>query len=169
MVGSISGEQSIAAAVVIWTAGTKATPVAEWLGVRPGHDGRVPVGPDLCVAAHPAVTVIGDAALALGRDGKPLPALAPVAKQQGGFVARADLAQAPPTRARRLCLSRLRHLGHDRPQQGGGRVRRVRITGFIAWITWAVAHIFFLIGFRNRVMVSAQWPFAYLTHDRAAA
>jgi len=85
------GKESIPTQTVIWTAGTTATPVADWLGVAPGHGGRVPVDAALRVAAQPAIHVIGDAALAVDAHGKPLPGLAPVAKQQGAYVARAIL------------------------------------------------------------------------------
>jgi len=160
-------EQAIAAATVIWTAGTKATPVAEWLGVAPAPGGRVAVGPDLRVAGHPDVAVIGDAALALDHDGKPLPGLAPVAKQQGRFVARTILRRLRGRRAPGAFGYRdygtLATIGRNKAVADFGAVR---VTGFPAWVTWAAAHIFFLIGFRNRVMVGAQWAFAYLAHER---
>ncbi len=161
------GDQAVAAATVIWTAGTEATPVAKWLGVAPAHGGRVAVGPDLRIPGHPEVAVIGDAALALGSDGKPLPGLAPVAKQQGSFVARTILRRLHGRRAPGAFMYRdygaLATIGRNKAVAEFGAVH---VTGFPAWITWAVAHIFFLIGFRNRVMVSAQWAFAYLTHER---
>lgn len=161
------GKQEIEAETVIWTAGTEATPVAKWLGVTPAHGGRVAVGPDLRIPGHPAVSVIGDAALALDSDGKPLPGLAPVAKQQGGFVARSILRRLRSGRAPAAFTYRdygaLATIGRNKAVAEFGSVH---VTGFPAWITWAVAHIFFLIGFRNRVLVSAQWAFAYLTHER---
>ena len=161
------GGQEVAAATVIWTAGTEATPVAKWLGIIPAQGGRVAVGPDLRLPGHPEVAVIGDAALALGRDGKPLPGLAPVAKQQGRFVARTILRRLRGQRAPGAFGYRdygtLATIGRNKAVAEFGAVH---LTGFPAWVTWAVAHIFFLIGFRNRVMVSAQWAFAYLTHER---
>ena len=162
------GSQSIAAANVIWTAGNEATPVAEWLGVKPAHGGLVAVGPDLRVEGHPEIAVIGDAALAVGSDGKPLPGLAPVAKQQGSFVADAILRRVRRRHPRKAFAYRdygtLATIGRAKAVAEFGPLH---ITGFVAWVTWAVAHIFFLIGFRNRVLVSAQWLFAYLTHERA--
>ena len=161
------GDRAIAAASVIWTAGTQATPVAVWLGVKPAHGGRVAVGPDLRVQGHPDIAVIGDAAFALGRDSKPLPGLAPVAKQQGEFVADAILRGLRGRRAPGAFAYRdygtLATIGRNKAVADFGTVH---LTGFLAWATWAVAHIFFLIGFRNRMMVSAQWAFAYLTHER---
>jgi len=160
--------ETIAAGTVIWTAGTEATPVAGWLGVTPGHGGRVAVGADLRVSGHPGVSVIGDAALASGADGKPLPGLAPVAKQQGRYVARAILRRLRGRRALAPFAYRdygtLATIGRNKAVAEFGPVH---LHGLPAWLMWAVAHIFFLIGFRNRVMVSAQWAFAYMTEERA--
>ena len=159
---------TIHAGVVVWTAGTEATPVAEWLGVKPGKQGLVPVGPGLGVPGLDGVYVIGDAALALGRGGHKLPALAPVAKQQGRFVARAirrrlrGLPTAPTFRYRNY--GTLATIGRNR---GVAEIGPLRLTGFAGWITWAVAHVFFLIGFRNRVLVSTQWVFTYLLNQRS--
>ncbi len=159
--------ETIAAGTVIWTAGTAATPVADWLGVTPGQGGRVAVGAALRVAGHPGIYVIGDAALAFGADGKPLPGLAPVAKQQGRYVARAILRRLHGRRAPAPFAYRdygtLATIGRNK---GVAEFGPVHLTGLPAWLMWAVAHIFFLIGFRNRVMVSAQWAFAYVTDER---
>ncbi len=161
------GDKPIAAASVIWTAGTEATPVAGWLGVEPAHSGRVAVGSDLRVQGYADIAVIGDAALAVGRDGKPLPGLASVAKQQGQFVADAILRRLwgrPASGAFRYRdYGSLATIGRNKAVAEFGALH---MTGFLAWATWAVAHIFFLIGFRNRVLVSAQWAFAYFTHER---
>ena len=153
---------------IVWTAGTEATPVADWLGVKPGKGGRVPVGADLRLPSHPEIAVIGDAALALDGKGQPLPGLAPVAKQGGGFVAWTILRRAAGGRARRrfryVDFGNLATIGRNKAVAEFGSVH---LSGFPAWITWAVAHIFFLIGFRNRLLVSAQWAFAYASHERA--
>ena len=163
------GKQAIPAETVIWTAGVTATPVAQWLGTAADTGGRVRVGPDLQVPGRLGVYVIGDAALAFDGEGKPLPGLAPVAKQQGRYVARAI--------RRRLRLrgrvgvhpfgyrdyGTLATIGRNKAVAEFGPVH---LHGVTAWITWAVAHIFFLIGFRNRVLVSAQWLMSYATHRR---
>jgi NADH dehydrogenase len=162
------GDATIVTDNVIWTAGSQATPVAQWLGVEPGQGGRVAVDPQLHPAGQPVISIIGDAALVLGKDGKPLPGLAPVAKQQGEFAARAILRRLHGRRPRAGFVYRdygtLATIGRNKAVAEFGSVQ---LTGFVAWLTWAVAHIFFLIGFRNRVMVTAQWVFAYMTHDRA--
>ncbi len=161
-------DESIAAGTVIWAAGTDATPVAKWLGVKPGHGGRVAVDADLRVPGLHGVSVIGDAALALGADGKPLPGLAPVAKQQGGYVARAILRRMRGRSASGPFAYRdygaLATIGRNKAVAEFGPVH---LSGRPAWLMWAVAHIFFLISFRNKVMVSTQWAFAYATHQRA--
>ena len=163
-------EETIAAGTVIWTAGNEATPAAEWLGVKPGHGGRVEVGPDLRVPGQPSVSVIGDAALALDSHGKPLPGLAPVAKQQGSYVAHATscggctgAAAAGPFAYRDY--GTLATIGRNKAVAEFGPVH---LAGRPAWLMWAVAHIFFLINFRSRVLVSAQWLFAYVTHQRGS-
>ena len=163
------GQESIPAGTVVWAAGVAATPVAAWLGVAPGRGGRVPVGPDLQVPDRPGIYVIGDAALVHDRQGRALPGVAPVAKQQGAYVARAVRGRLLGRRAPRPFAYRdygtLATIGRNKALAEFGPVH---LTGFVAWVTWAVAHIFFLIGFRNRVLVSAQWLFAYVTHRRGA-
>ena len=163
----VAGGEAIQAGTIMWAAGTAATPVADWLGVKPGKGGRVPVGPDLQVAGLPGVQVIGDAALALNRHGKPLPGLAPVAKQQGQYVADAILRR---TQGRRPAgpfkytdYGNLATIGRAKAVAEFGPVH---VSGWPAWALWAVAHIFFLIDFRSRLMVSAQWMFAFMTKKR---
>ena len=158
---------SIAAATIVWAAGTMATPVAQWLDVKPGRGGRVEVGRDLVVPGHPGVRVIGDAALAKGPDGKPLPGLAPVAKQQGEYAARVILRRlagrpAPPA-FRYRDYGTLATIGRAKAVAEFGPLH---LKGLPAWLLWAAAHIFFLIGFRSRAMVSLQWTFEFLADRR---
>ncbi len=157
---------SIPAATIIWTAGTTATPVAAWLGVEPAKGNRVAVAPDLQVPSLPHTYVIGDAALSLDRHGKPLPGLAPVAKQQGRYVAQTIMRRLRGQRIRAFRYfdyGNMATIGRGRAVADFGLVR---VTGLPAWGLWAVAHIFFLIGFRSRFMVSAQWALAYATDKR---
>jgi NADH dehydrogenase len=167
--GITIGERRIAAHTVLWAAGVQASPAAQWLGIAGDRSGRVPVGADLSIPGHDGMFAIGDTALLAGKDGRPLPGIAPVAKQQGVYVAR-------------LIVRRTKGLGEPRPfvyrDYGnlatiGRRAAvvdfgRVRLTGFIAWVLWSVAHIFFLIGFRNRLSVSFDWLWSYLTYERGA-
>ena len=157
---------SIPAATIIWTAGIAATPVAGWLGVEPAKGGRVAVEPDLQVPGLPHVHVIGDAALALDRHGKPLPGLAPVAKQQGQYVAKTILRRLGGQRARPFRYRDYGTMATIGRAKAVADFGAVRMTGWPAWGLWAVAHIFFLIGFRNRFMVSAQWALAFATDKR---
>ena len=160
-------DDSIAAATIVWAAGTTATPVARWLGVKPDKGGRVEVGRDLMVPGLPGVWVIGDAALAKDARGRPLPGLAPVAKQQGEYAAKAILRRlarrpAPPA-------FRYRDYGTMATIGRGKAVAEIgplHLNGLPAWLLWAGAHIFFLIGFRSRVMVSLQWGFSFLADRR---
>jgi NADH dehydrogenase len=166
--GVVVGGQHIASHTVIWTAGVVASPAGKWLGAETDRTGRVKVSADLSVPGHPDIFVIGDTALAL-QDGKPLPGLAPVAMQQGRYVAsvlrsRATGAAAPPP-----------FHYHDKGTMATvGRAfaivdaGRVKFSGFLAWIMWMTVHIFYLIGFRNRLMVMLQWAWAYFTFQRGA-
>ena len=162
------GRERITANTIVWTAGVAATPVAEWLGLKPAKGGRVAVGADLQVPGRPGVYVIGDAALALDRHGKPLPGVAAVAKQQGAYVARAvrramrGSRSTPPFHYRDY--GTMATVGRN---SAVAEIGGIHLKGFAGWLTWAVAHIFFLIGFRNRVLVSAQWLFSYVTHRRS--
>ena len=155
---------SIPAGAIVWTAGTEATPVAAWLGVEPAKGGLVPVGPNLRLPGQDGVSVIGDAALV---DGHRLPGLAPVAKQQGRYAARAILARLRGQPLRRPFRYKdygtLAAIGRNRAVAEFGPVK---LTGFPAWVTWAGAHIFFLIGFRSRVLVSMQWLLSYAEKRR---
>ncbi len=159
--------ESLRAGTVIWAAGTAATPVAQWLGVKPDRGGRVAVAADLSVPGHPGIHVIGDAALAKDAKGKPLPGLAPVAKQQGEYVARAILRKlAGRAAAGPFHYSDYGSLATIGRAKAVAQFGPVHVTGWPAWALWAVVHIFFLIGFRSRLMVSAQWAFAFVTDRR---
>ncbi len=167
--GVVAGGERIEAATVIWCAGVAATPVAHWLGIAPGRGGRVEVAPDLSVPGHPNVFVIGDAALVLDSRGQPLPGVAPVAKQQGGYVAdliRARvLGQSPPPPFRYRDEGALATIGRS---SAIADLPWIKLTGWLAWVLWGIVHIFFLIGFRNRVSVFLNWVWAWLTYARGA-
>jgi len=160
-------DERLPAETIIWTAGVQATPVAAWLGVQPGHGGGVPVGADLTLPGHPEVFVIGDAALTPGPHGGTLPWLAAVARQQGIHVARAIRARLRGARALPRFHYRdygtLATIGRNKAVADLGWAH---VSGFPAWLLWAVTHIFFLIGFRSRTVVATEWLFAYLTSRR---
>jgi NADH dehydrogenase len=160
------GSERIESRTIIWAAGVKASPAAEWLGAEHDRAGRVKVAADLSVPRHPDIFVIGDAALVLDADGKPVPGVAPVAKQQGQYVAKLLIARSraqtlPPFHYRDF--GTLATIGRKRAVVQMGRLK---LTGFLAWIIWSVAHIYFLIGFRNRAIVAMNWAWSYLTFQR---
>jgi NADH dehydrogenase len=162
-----SGER-LEAATILWAAGVAASPAARWLGVPADRAGRVQVGADLAVPGQERVFVIGDTALMM-QDGKPIPGIAPAAKQAGFYVAR--LIRAVVAGKPRPAPFRYRHYGNLATI---GRNTAVidfgwfRMTGFIAWLIWGVAHVYFLIGARNRLLVALQWLFDYVSFSRGA-
>jgi NADH dehydrogenase len=160
------GAERIEARTVIWGAGVMASPAGRWLGAETDRAGRVKVAPDLSVPGHPDIFVIGDTAALNGADGKPLPGVAPVAKQQGQYVADLLIARqagksVAPFRYRDF--GSLATIGRKRAIVQMGRFK---LKGFLAWVLWSVAHIYFLIGFRNRLVVATNWLWNYVTFQR---
>ncbi|MGF9692069.1 NAD(P)/FAD-dependent oxidoreductase [Rhizobium sp. 0TCS1.26] len=165
----IAGGETIRTGNVIWGAGVKASPAASWLGVEGKAGGRVPVGPDLRVEGSPAIFAIGDTALGIGDDGKPLPALAQVAKQQGQYLGRA-------VRAELLVGTKPQPFHfHNRGNTAViGRHAAIfdfgtwQMKGRIAWLLWALIHVYLLVNFEKRLLVTVQWIWRYLTRQRGA-
>jgi NADH dehydrogenase len=163
------GEEDIGAGTVVWAAGVRAGPAARWLDVVPDRSGRVPVEPDLSVRGIPNVYAIGDLALLHDEKGVPLPGLAQVAKQQGDHLGRnlADLAKhgTRPKPFRFRDRGNVAIIGRNAAVFDLGRVR---LRGRIAWLAWAIVHVYLLVGFEHRVLVSVQWLWRYLTYERGA-
>jgi NADH:quinone reductase (non-electrogenic) len=162
----IAGER-IAAKTVLWAAGVTASPAGRWLGAEMDRAGRVLVQPDLSVPGHPEIIVIGDTAH-LEQDGKLLPGVAPVAMQQGTYAGKRVLRllrgqQVKPFRY--VDKGNLAIIGRRAAIADFGWLR---LHGFVAFVVWAVVHIFYLINFRNRLLVMTQWVWAYLTAQRGA-
>jgi len=158
----------MAATVTLWAAGVAASPLGRALGAPVDRAGRVLVEPDFSIPGHPEVFVIGDLATLKDKHGKPLPGLAPVAIQEGKYVARqiaADLRGEQRKPFHYLDKGTLATIGRAAAVAEFGRIH---ISGFIAWLSWLFVHIFFLIGFRNRVIVMFQWAWSYLTYERGA-
>ena len=162
------GPERIQTATALWAAGVQASPLAKSLDAPLDRIGRVIVEPDLSVPGHPEIFAIGDMACVRDHDGRPLPGLAPVAKQQGACVAE-NILRASRGEAR------LPFRYRDRGQMatiGRSRaicdLRRVRFAGFPAWLAWLVVHIYFLVGFKNRLFVVLSWAWSYLTFRRGA-
>lgn len=168
-VATATGEERLPAGVVLWAAGVAASPAAKWLGATADRAGRVQVTDDLGVPGHPSVFVIGDTATTTYGDGKPVPGIAPAAKQGGIYVAgviRAALAGKPkPSPFRYRHAGSLATIGRNSAVIDFGFIR---LSGWLAWWLWGIAHVYFLIGARNRFIVSAQWFYSYLTWGRGA-
>jgi len=162
------GGRFIPAATVLWAAGVMASRAADWLGAAHDRAGRVLVQPDLTLPGHPEIFVIGDTASLAGPEGKPLPGLAPVAKQQGAYVARVVRARLA---GRTIGSFVYRNLG-SLATIGRGRAVAdfgwMRLDGSIAWLLWGLVHVAFLIGFRNRIVVLLEWLWSYVTFKRGA-
>ena len=166
--GVEAGGVRIPAATVIWAAGVQASGLAATLGVPLDRAGRVLVGEDLSVKDHPHLFVLGDLAHCLGSDGKPLPGLAPVALQQGRAAARnilRDLSGAAREPYRYVDKGMLATIGKNKAV---GQFRKLRFTGFTAWLGWLFVHIYFLTGFANRFLVVFHWAWSYMTFKRGA-
>jgi NADH dehydrogenase len=172
------GETRLPATVVLWAAGVAASPLGKKLGAPVDRAGRVPVQADLSLPEHPEVFVIGDLAAAKDEQGKMLPGVAPVAIQEGKFVAkliREEVRRSGP-----------KPVGHGSSQRTAfhywdkgslatiGRAAavaqfgKIHISGFVAWLSWLFVHILSLIGFRNRLLVFIQWAWSYVTYERGA-
>jgi NADH dehydrogenase len=162
------GDEMFPAEVVLWAAGVSASELGRALGAPVDTAGRVFVEPDLSLPGHREVFVIGDLATLKDKEGKPLPGVAPVAMQEGTWVARqikADLAGKGREPFHYFDKGSLATIGRAAAIAQFGKVH---ISGFLAWLTWLFVHIMFLIGFRNRIVVMLQWAWSYLTYERAA-
>lgn len=161
------GDETLRTRTVIWAAGVAASPLGRALGVPVDRVGRVPVAEDLSVPGYPTIFVAGDLAAVSGRHG-PVPGIAPAAKQMGMHAAasiRARLAGRPSARFSYRDQGLLATIGRGAAVVALGRVR---LTGLLAWWFWLLAHVYFLIGFRNRLVVLIDWADAYWTYRRGA-
>ena len=171
-----AGSTRLPATVVLWAAGVAASPLGKCLGVPIDRAGRVLVQPDLSIPGRPEVFVIGDLASLKDEHGKMLPGVAPTAIQQGRFVARVIRQEVASTRVGSPApgLRPSFHYWDKGSLATIGRAAavaefgRIHISGFVAWLSWLFVHIFFLIGFRNRLLVFIQWAWSYVTYERGA-
>ena len=167
--GVTIGEQRLDAATIVWAAGVAASPAARWLGVDADRVGRVKVAADLSLPGHPEIFVIGDTAHVGDATGQPLPGLAPVAKQQGAYVARLlrsrIAGRPPPPPFRYRSYGTMATIGRRAAVADFGWVR---FDGTVAWLLWGAVHISFLIGFRNRLVVILDWLWSYVTFQSGA-
>jgi NADH dehydrogenase len=160
--------ETIGSACVLWAAGVQASRAAKWLKVEADRAGRAIVGEDLSVPGHPEIFVIGDTALSKGEGGRPVPGIAPAAKQMGKYVARLIKARLAGKRIGPFRYADYGNLATIGRKAAVADLGRVRLTGFVAWLLWSFAHLWFLVGFRNRIVVFLDWAWAYATYDRGA-
>jgi NADH dehydrogenase len=167
--GVVFGGENLPAGAIIWAAGVAASPAAEWAGVPADRVGRLVVEPDLTVPGHPDIFAIGDTAHVEWKEGRLVPGIAPAAKQQGRHVAATIRARLAGNAAPRPF-----HYKHDGDLATIGKRAAaidfgwIKLTGWIAWWMWGIAHIYFLIGLRNRLTVSLSWLWIYVTGQRSA-
>jgi NADH:ubiquinone reductase (H+-translocating) len=167
--GVTLGGDRIESSTVLWAAGVRASPLVAALGVETDRAGRIPVEPDCALPGHPETFVIGDAALYIPAGASlPLPGTSPVAMQQGRFVARA-IRRAIEGEARETFVyvdkGSMATIGRSRAV---AEIGRLRLGGFLAWMAWLVVHIFYLIDFRNRILVLIDWAWSYFTYQRGS-
>jgi NADH dehydrogenase FAD-containing subunit len=165
--GVVSAGKRIEARTILWAAGVQAAPVAKWLQAEKDRAGRVKVNPDLSVPDDPDIFVVGDNATVLQANGQPVPGVAPAAKQMGAYVARviAGRIAGNPVSA----PFRYRNYGNFATIGRHAAVADfgwLKLSGYLAWLLWGAAHIYFLIGFRNRLAVMLDWLWAYVTYQR---
>jgi NADH dehydrogenase len=162
------GAEKILAPVVVWAAGVAASPLGRKLGVNVDRAGRVLVQPDLSIPGHSEVFVIGDLAALNDETGKMLPGVAQVAIQQGDWAVKmiaCDLENQPRRPFHYHDKGSLATIGRA---AAVAQIGKIELSGYFAWLAWLFIHIFFLIGFRNRILVMIQWAWSYLTYERGA-
>jgi NADH:ubiquinone reductase (H+-translocating) len=162
------GAERISAAVILWAAGVAASSLGKKMQAPTDRAGRVMVNPDLSVPNHPEVFVIGDLATFKDEHGNMLPGVAPVAMQEGRHVAKTiagDLRKSPRQPFHYIDKGSLATIGRA---AAVAQFKKLHISGYFAWLAWLFVHIFFLIGFRNRLIVLIQWAWSYFTYERGA-
>jgi NADH:ubiquinone reductase (H+-translocating) len=161
------GEQRLATRTVIWSAGVAASPLGKALKVPLDRAGRVQVKSDLTIPDHADVFVVGDLA-AIVCDGKPVPGVSPAAKQMGRLAARNILNHLSGKASQDFTYSDYGSLATIGRKAAVAMVGKFKFSGYPAWLFWLFVHVYFLIGFRNRLLVMSDWAWAYLTFKRSA-
>ena len=165
--GNPAGPDRLAAKTVVWAAGVAASPLGASLGVPLDRAGRVVVGEDLAVPGHPEIAVIGDLA-ALPWHTPPVPGIAPAAKQMGRLAALNILNALNEKKSKAFRYKDVGMLATIGRNSAVAVLGRLHLSGYPAWLLWLLAHIYFLIGFRNRIVVMIDWAWAYWTFERNA-
>ncbi len=162
------GEEKIETECVFWAAGVAASPLGKSLGIPTDRAGRVKVNPDLTIDGHPEIYVIGDLAAVVDAEGKQVPGVAPAAIQMGQYAAKSIRAKLKGKNVKPFVYWDKGNLATIGRSAAVGYVGKLRFSGFIAWMGWLLVHIFFLIGFRNRLFVILQWAWTYLMFNMGA-
>ena len=163
------GDRRVEAHVIVWAAGVRASPAAEWLGAAADRNGRILVEPDLTVPGQPEIFAIGDTVAVNAPDGSPVPGIAPAAKQEGTFVA-----ETVRQRLAGKTEPRVFHYHHQGSLAQIGKSKAVidfgwiKLRGAIAWWLWGIAHIYFLVGVHSRLSVALNWLWIYTRNQRSA-
>ncbi|WJR78920.1 NAD(P)/FAD-dependent oxidoreductase [Bradyrhizobium sp. NP1] len=166
--GVVYGGQKLEARTIIWAAGVRASPAAEWLDAPADRAGRVQVEPDLTVPGHPDIFAVGDTVTIDAWNGKPVPGIAPAAKQEGRYVAAVIKARLRGEKLPPFRYSHAGSLAQIGKRQAVIDFGRIKLRGALAWWIWGIAHIYFLIGLRHRLSVALSWLWIYLRDQRAA-
>lgn len=165
---TLDGER-IESRTVIWAAGVQSSPAARWLDIPADRAGRAIIADTLRAPGHDEIFVIGDCAAVSDAEDKPLPGVAPVAKQQGAYAARAILAELRgEPRSKQFRYVDYGNLATVGRKAAIADFRGLHLKGFIGWLVWCAAHIYYLIGFKNRIAVALDWTWSYLTFERGA-
>ncbi len=162
------GDAFVPAKTVVWAAGVAASPLGALLGVPLDRAGRVQVQPDLSVPGHPDIFVAGDLAALTQANGKPVPGVAPAAKQMGRLVAHNIRARLSGGKTNAFAYKDYGNLATIGRMAAVVDLGKLKFSGVLAWWFWLVMHVFFLIGFRNRLVVLLNWWWAYWSYQRAA-
>jgi NADH dehydrogenase len=165
---ALADGREIRSSCVLWAAGVMASKAAKWLGAPADRAGRVLVDGNLNPPGHDDIFVIGDTAAAADAAGRPVPGVAPAAKQMSEHVARAILARLAGRTIGPFGYRNLGNLATIGRKAAVADFGRIRLSGFIAWLVWNVAHLWFLVGFRNRAAVFMDWALAYIWYNRSA-
>lgn len=160
------GERFIETPNIIWAAGNEASSILQSLGIPLDRNKRAIVKSDLSIPGHPEIFVIGDAACALDKNGKPLPGIAPVAIQQGQYVAKLIRKKIPSDQRKPFSYFDKGMMATIGRAKAIAKVGKLQLSGYLAWLAWCFIHVFYLITFANRLFVLIQWFWLYLLNER---
>jgi NADH dehydrogenase len=166
--GVMYGGKQLDARTIIWAAGVRASPAAEWLNAPADRAGRLQVEPDLTVPGHPDIFAVGDTVVIKDADGNPVPGIAPAAKQQGRYVAAAIKARLSGNASGPFVYKHAGSLAQIGKRRAVIDFGKFKLRGTLAWWIWGIAHIYFLIGLRNRLSVALSWMWVHARDQRAA-